>query len=250
MSEKIERTALITTIALSLIISMLDFVGVLENASWLANRIPSFILLVVAVIAGYLVSERYGKLERIEQSISSNTEKILSSLSGVEAKIIPSAEEALDYMAKRILLADQKINHAALAPLIQRRTPYSNKWEHSIGKVLKSNKVMYRYVASFSDQARVKRVQDHLADTAIQKYYVRHYELLPGSPPTLSFVMIDDTEVIMHYPYEAGQAEVFLVIKHPDVTLLFDAYFKSLWNNAKVLNANELERVSRNIEQM
>jgi len=248
MSEKIERITLYATIGISVILSVLDFVGILDNIPWMAGRTPSFILLVVAIIASFLVSERYGKLEKIEQSISSNTDKILSSLSGVEAKLIPSADEGLEYMAKRVASAEHKIDHAALAPPIQRRTSHSNKWEQAIGKVLKGNKVMYRYIASFSDKARIDRVQNHISNPAIQKYYVKHYKAISDSPPTLSFILIDDTEVIMHYPYEPGQAEAFLVIKHPDVVRLFDAYFKTLWSNAKTVNVSELKRIAQEFE--
>lgn len=241
MAEKIERITLIAIITISIIVSVLDFAGVLDNISWLAGRTASFTLLLVAVIASYLVSERFGKLEKIEKSISINTEKLLSSLSGVEAKTIPTAEEALEYMATRVALAENKIDHAALAPPIPRRAPYSNKWEKSIEKVLKSNKVMYRYIASFSDKARAERVQNYVSNPSIQKYFVRFYELGNGSAPALSFVMIDDTEVIMHYPYEPGQSEVFLSIKHPDVVRLFEAYFRSLWNNAKKVDKDGIQ---------
>lgn len=249
MAEKIERITLIATIVISITVSVLDFVGVLDNISWLAGRTASFTLLVVAVIASYLVSERFGKLESIEKSISSNTEKILSSLSGVEAKTISSAEEALEYMAKRVAIAEKKIDHAALAPPIPRRAPYSNKWEQSIGKVLKSNKVTYRYIASFSDKARAERVQNYISNPSIQKYYVRYYELGTDSAPALSFVMIDELEVIMHYPYEPGQSEVFLSIKHPDAVRLFEAYFRSLWNNARMLNKDSVQEVLERIGQ-
>lgn len=248
MSEKIERITLSATIGISVVLSVLDFIGILDNIPWIAGRTPSIILLVVAIIASFLVSERYGKLEKIEHSISSNTDKILSSLSGVEAILIPSTDEGLEYMAQRVASAEHKIDHAALAPPIQRRTSQSKKWEQAIGKVLKGNRVMYRYIASFSDKARIDRVQSHISNPTIQKYFVKYYEVISNSPPTLSFILIDDTEVIMHYPYEPGQAEAFLVIKHPDVIRLFDAYFETLWSNARIINISELKRIAQEFE--
>lgn len=248
MSEKVERITLITTVAVSLLISILDLLGVLDTIHWLSGRTSAITLLVVALIAGYIASERFGRLERIERSITDNTERILTSLSGVEANLLPTADEAFKYMAESIVKAEHRIDHAALAPPIQRREPYSKIWEQAITKVLKANKVMYRYItASFADAARWERVKRRLTDPNIQKYYVGYYHVSASTIPLLSFFLIDEREVIMRYPYEPGQLEMFLSIKHPDVVRLFAEYYRNLWRQAKHLNSDNLQEI---IEKM
>jgi hypothetical protein len=48
--------------------------------------------------------------------------------------------------------------------------------------------------------------------------------------------MIDDLEVIMHYPYKEGKDRCYLSIKHPEVGKLFAAYYERLWNEADELS--------------
>jgi len=46
------------TVILSGLVSILDFLGVLDSVSWLAGRIPTLTLLVIGLMAGYLIIER------------------------------------------------------------------------------------------------------------------------------------------------------------------------------------------------
>jgi hypothetical protein len=242
MRDSIERIPLAATVVISTLIALLDLLGLLDEMPRLKDRIPIYTLLVLAALAGYLVVERAGKLGQIERSIADNAERMLRSLSGVEANLLSTSEEAFEYMAERVLQAQSKIDHAALAPPIERRSPSAKRWEQAIARILKGNQVLYRYVASFQDKARWERVKRHLTNASIQKYYVGHYEASAGTPPVLSFILIDDSEVIMHYPYETGQSEKFLSIKHPEVVELFVAYFRNIWNQSVRLNRDNIQR--------
>lgn len=249
MSKRVERIALIATATASILVSVLDLLGVLDAIPWLAGRTSAITLLVVALIAGYLVSERFGKMELIERSIIESADRILASLRGVEANSLLTAEEAFEYMAERIAEAELRIDHAALAAPIPRRQPYSRRWEQAITKVLKGNRVTYRYVVLFKDAARWARVKRHLADLNIKKYYVRYYDLSTCVLPALSFIVIDNQEVIMHYPYEPGQIETFLSVKHPDVVRLFAAYYTNLWMHAQSLDSDALQQIGGQIDE-
>lgn len=243
MSKKVESIGFIATVLVSGVISILDLLGILDTVPVLKGRMPAITLLVIAVVAGYLISERFGRLERIERSIDDNADRILASLSGVEARLLSTAEEAFEYMAEHIAKAEQSIDHAALAAPIPRRGSYTGKWEAAIARVLKKNKALYRYIALFADEARLQRVKQHLTDPNVQKYYVRYYDSLPCALPTLSFIVIDNREVIMHYPYEPGQPETFLAIAHPDVVRLFSAYYRNLWAHARPFSIENISQV-------
>lgn len=54
----LETFLLGTTIAISGIVALLDFLGVLDSIPWIAERVPIFILLLVGSIAAYLILER------------------------------------------------------------------------------------------------------------------------------------------------------------------------------------------------
>lgn len=154
-------------------------------------------------------------------------------LSGIRAKLLPKEEVAFQYMAESILRAKSRIDHAALAPPIRRLQAPSKIWEEAIEKVLRSNKVTYCYVAQLTDDARLKRVEKHWPDPQIQHYFVKYYEPAESAVPALSFILIDEREVVMHYPFEPGQEETFLAIEHPDIARLFVAYYKRIWDQAK-----------------
>lgn len=169
-------------------------------------------------------------------------------LLGVEAKLLPKEEVAFEYMAESVLRAESRIDHAALAPPIQRIQAPSRKWEDSIEKVLKSNKVTYCYVALLTDRARRKRVEQHLSNPQIEHYFVKYYNPSESVVPTLSFILIDEREVVMHYPFEPGQDETFLAIRHPDIAKLFIAYYRTLWNQAIPLDYRNLKDVMNSLE--
>src|SRR3989304_7329593 len=132
MGHNAERIAIILTVSASLLVSLLDLLGLLGAIPWLAGRTPAITLLLLALLAGYVSLERFGRLAHIERTIIMSTDKILASLSGVEAVLLPSSEDAFSYMSARISSATGRIDHAALSPPITRRSPYSKKWERAI----------------------------------------------------------------------------------------------------------------------
>jgi hypothetical protein len=47
----------------------------------------------------------------------------------------------------------------------------------------------------------------------------------------LSFGLIDETEVIVRYPYGKGEPELWIAVRHPAVVKLFISYYRLLWQN-------------------
>jgi hypothetical protein len=83
------------TVILSGLVSILDFLGVLDGVSWLAGRIPTLTLLVIGLMAGYLIIERKSHLEKMNRDLGNSienlshelrksTESTIASLNGVE----------------------------------------------------------------------------------------------------------------------------------------------------------------------
>ena len=61
--RRIELVLLLTTAGVSLAISVLDLIGLLDTSSWIAQRIPALVLLCLGFVASYLIVERRCKLE-------------------------------------------------------------------------------------------------------------------------------------------------------------------------------------------
>jgi len=58
VKERLEYIALLTTAGVGIVVSILDLSGLLENTSWIGQRITALTLLLVGFIATYLVFER------------------------------------------------------------------------------------------------------------------------------------------------------------------------------------------------
>ena len=69
MTERLEQIALLATASLSVLVTLADFLGLLDSVEWLSRRIPTLVLLLVGVVAGYLALERRSKLEKIDRRL-------------------------------------------------------------------------------------------------------------------------------------------------------------------------------------
>lgn len=248
MRERVESIALLATVVASVLVALLDLFGLVESIPWLTNRIPTMTLLILAILAGYLISERSGEREELrglKTLISENTKVTIASLSGVEASTKLSAEEAYEYIVKTYETAQRSIDAGILAPSLSRGLP-RQAIEEARAKILKSNKVNFRYI-TFLDKAQWARMKPYITDSAIQKLYFRYFEPI-RQPPLMSFLIIDNQEVYMRYPHEPGEPEIYLSVKHPEVVQLFAAYFRSMWREATFVSGDDkrkLEEIER-----
>lgn len=76
MDKRIENVALISMAAISVIVAVADFVGLLHSIPWLSERIPALLLVFLAAIAGYLSLERRSKLDQIDSTTAELAETI------------------------------------------------------------------------------------------------------------------------------------------------------------------------------
>lgn len=248
MREKVENIALLATVVASVLVALLDLFGLVESIPWLTNRIPTITLLILAILASYLISERSGEREELKglkTLISENTKVTIASLSGVEASTKLSAEEGYEYIAKIYETAQRSIDAAILAPVLSRGLP-RKVIDEAFTKMLKANKVNCRYI-TYLDNAQWERMRPYITDSANQKLYFRYFEPI-RKPPLMSFLIIDNQEVYMRYPHEPGEPEIYLSVKHPEVVQLFAAYFTSMWREATFVsgdNRRKLEEIER-----
>lgn len=244
MRDKIERIALLATVVVSALVAVLHLLGLLESIPWLTDRVPTITLLVLAILAGYLISQRVGEHEElggIKDLISESAKITVASLSGVEAGTKLSTEEGREYAAKCYATTKRSVDAAFLSPSVPPSS--SDKIvDHALAKLLKANKVNFRSITVF-DKRRWERTKSYLTDPGIQKYYVRYYDLSIIKLPLMSFLIFDNREIILRYPYEPGEPAIYVSIKHAEIVQLFAAYYRSMWKEAIPLSRDDRQKI-------
>jgi hypothetical protein len=146
MHEQIERILLGLTATLSVLVSLLDWLGLLEGVPFLANKIPSLTLLALGLVTGYLVLERRSKLDKIEHLVVNGTDRIIRSLGGVDVQKFENRQELYEYAAKRTREAKSSIDDMTWSSYERRGT-------------LSEQQAFNRYIASISAACTKKNIK-------------------------------------------------------------------------------------------
>ena len=267
MKDKVEHLSLIVTAGISILISFLDLTGLLENIPFLAGRTSALSLLVLGVVVGYLALERRSKLDRIEQLVVEGFESAILSLQGGPVRLLSNSQDVYEYAAQRMGEATESIDDLTwgMVPV----TRLTESQQHAFERYYNSRiatasrkHIRYREVMSFPSEARsgIERLEwaEEMAEKNIFGYQLRYYDFSHRDvPPLLQFLLIDSEEVIfafyrgMNLPLEG---EVHLAVKHPRIVSLFQDYYDSIWQGAKVLKeagepmaAKELQRIRKHL---
>lgn len=228
------------TVLLSGLVSILDFLGVLDGVSWLAGRIPTLTLLVIGLMAGYLIIERKSHLEKMNRDLGNSienlshelrksTESTIASLNGVEIKLFDSGTELLQYVNQRLKQAQNQIDDLSWSPIIGLKSDLNTsrkayqEYEEHITKA--SSKIAYREVMVFNHPARIENLQRRIAENA-PGYSCSYYET--PIVPLLQFMIIDRQEVIVL----SDQFQTKFALRHPHIVKLFQEYYEEIWKNS------------------
>jgi len=228
------------TVILSGIVSLLDFLGVLDSIPWLAERVPTLTLLVIGLMAGYLILERKNQLEKmdsnlsnrindLEQSVQNATTTAIASLKGVELTPFESGIDLLNYVTRRLRQAQSQVDDLSWSPIVGLGSDLSNaqkayrEYEEHITKI--SDKVAYREVIVFNHPARIENLKRRITENS-PGYSCSYYET--PDVPLLQFMIIDRCEVIVL----SDQFQTKFALRHPYIVKLFEEYYEEIWKNA------------------
>jgi hypothetical protein len=231
----VEATAIVSGL-----ISLLDFLGLLDGIPWLAERISTLTLLAVGLIAGYLVLERRNQLDSMQRgtehhikalsrSLSRSTSTIIDSLEGVELKRFESGNEMMPYINERLLQACKQVDDLSWSPAVgleyslDTTQRLAAEYTERVSQV--SQKVLYREVFSFNRPGRIERLKRRLRENA-PGYSCAYYEDI--QTPVLQFMIIDNEEVFIL----SDQMQSKMAIRHPYIVKLFAEYYEVIWKNA------------------
>ncbi|MCB9423195.1 MAG: hypothetical protein H6667_25580 [Ardenticatenaceae bacterium] len=234
--DKFDLLILAATAVFSGVISLLDFLGMLDEIPWLAERVPILILLAIALIAGYLALERNTHLESIQsdieklsQEVTGSTSTIINSLEGVEFQEFDGGNALLSYVSKRLLQARKQVDDLSWGPgadlgvgLEVTQQAIQGYWSR-IDRV--SRKILYREVFVFNSPERLRKLREMLKEDA-PGYSCAFYK--ESYAPLIQFMLIDQEEVIILN----DQFPSYLAIRHSGLAKLFTDYYEAIWAGA------------------
>lgn len=107
--ERVEQIVIWTLASISILVSVLDFIGVFESVPWIGKKTPAFTLLTLGIIAGYLVLERRNKLDTLETLVSEGRDLTIKSLGGALVKSFTKDEEVTKHIIESMHNAKESI---------------------------------------------------------------------------------------------------------------------------------------------
>lgn len=233
--------------SISGVVALLDFLGVLDEVTWLAERVPTLTLLAMGLVATYLVVERRGylenfqstsnsKIDNLEKQLEDSVQTIVKSLDGIEFRSFDTGNELLTYITKRMTQAKSRIDDLSWSPAIS--------WKHGLDTTRKlnqkyveqtvkaSNKLLYREIFIFNRPGRIERLKQRLDENA-PGYSCAYYE--SNNIPVIQFMIIDGEEII----FLTDQFPHYFAFRHPEIVALFSEYYEVIWVNAAPLKLGE-----------
>ena len=259
MKDKVEQAILTLSAIFSILVVLLDWLRILPLPP---DVILSLTLLGVGLMTGYLVLERRSKLENIERLLIDGTERIIRSLDGVAVQSFPDRQDVYQYAMKRMKEAQRSIDDLTWGAVeLERSQPEKEEYKKyikTISAVCKKEKVHYREVMSFPPLRNVDRAKATMQEN-LSGYELRYYQFKrENMPALLSFMVIDSEEVILGF-YRSGpltiEREIRLAVKHPAVSALFQDYYDTIWQGARILKEGDeahydtLEDIGKSLSQ-
>jgi hypothetical protein len=245
MSDVLERIFAFGLAGASIVISLLDFAGLLQGIPFLAGHTSALSLLVLGSAVGYLALERRSKLDKIEEEIRQGFERTHTSISGGRVKLFEDMKDMEEYIARRTKEARRSVDDLTWGDhLTKRRTPGQDtafkQYLSAKSYITKGTSVDYREVMTFPRPDRLARAES-LAGREHFGYQLRYYDIDHTLlPPLIQFTIFDSEEVIFTFHrgrYVPAEPEIHLATRQKEIVQLFQDYFNAIWERAKVIKA-------------
>lgn len=240
-TDRLDLYVLWITAGFSVLISVLDFLGLLDEVPWLAQRIPTLMLLVGGIIVGYLAWERRKQFDALHHEVDEGIERILSAVGG-EVKIHRGRQQFLAYITECIASASDRIDATSLSPgrtRLHGQQPDDeivSAYESAIEKAVRERAVRLRRVRVVSTLERFEPIEQELTKFAGLPLFSAVY-LRPGSQmPVFNIMIVDDQVVIGGINKSQSHEVMSITTKHPLLREIVIDYFNELWSKSISLN--------------
>ena len=231
------KILLLAVAAASVALALLDIFGILDVPS-ISARIPEFTLLIVGLIAGYLAFETTGKLDKMETQLD-------AALGGSEVKRFDTIAEVTAHV--RVLMERaQQIDDLTWGPPIQslgHKHAYHD-YRSQIIELGSKQHLRYREVMTFPDLERVSLAEE-VFDRNLPAYQIRYYDTVPGMPPLMRFIVIDDEAIFVHHrePGLPDEGVVWVSVRDSNILQMLRVYYAEVWREARPLNKTLLNSI-------
>jgi hypothetical protein len=234
--NRTEIILLITTIAVSSLVSLLDFFGFLDSIPWLKGRVPALTLLVLGLLASYILIERKSKLESISDQLqdlslanTASTRKIIESLAGVEVTTFNNLLSCLQYVNQQLRAAKIQIDDLSWTPTVGKSDDLeaivSENAKYRERVIQAAKRLPYREVFIFNRKDRIEKLINLLSENAAG-YSCAYFEETKDLP-LLQFMIVDRQEVIV-----LSGDYTYLAFRHPQLVNLFVEYYEDIWKKS------------------
>jgi hypothetical protein len=233
----------------SILIIVFDGFGILDDIDFITKNFRSLTLVLLATLILYIQHEFSETQERIQCEFRKTQERIdevkdqfISNFS--KYKYWDNTEEGMAYIKGRFKEAKRRISQAATAPSLKPISEYDD-YDQTLRNVLENNpSLVYRH-ALLLDPVRWARVRNHfLFNRKLRKYTARYYHNLEEPTlPGFSYAIIDDTEVIIRYPYALGDNALWMSITDEHVVKLLLGHFEKLWSVAHKIDPSDEDTI-------
>lgn len=239
-----EYAVLSAPAVVSIVVAILDLVGLLDASNWLAQRIPALTLIAIGLVASYLILERRGTLDRIVtsleqrdqeilQAVTSSSSRVIRGLQGVEVRTFDDGADFVSYFTERVRQArridDITWGKPIPAPSSARAREAFDNIRQTVCDIASKPDVVWREVVMFTRKSRFENIKTLLFDN-VPGYAVAYYDVPPKeAPPRITFAIIDKEEVLF-----AGD-DLHMAVRHPDVVEFFSQYYEDIWKAGKPL---------------
>ncbi len=186
-----------------------------------------------------LNTEEPKSLKSAEAKSGFMLQPFLENVGGYAIESFTEEKQLYEYLGSRIQTVIDNIKDVSLGPGSERIPDYRQQYYNVRSQVIKQKDIYYRYLCMLATSSRVERVRNELNEFSQNRFFVGFFESHPDPIPMISFIVIDDEEVIvgahrrLHSP---SQRNSDVLIRHPTVVRLFSDYFEFLWDKAIKLN--------------
>lgn len=262
----------------ALIIATLDFLGALDNVTWLSNRVSTLVLLLLGLYIAFSTSfiqhikseiqalkgiakSDLSQLNETIETIGDQLGKLSNPLHEMRVLEFDNVGDVYDYVADRLQGATDTIEDITWASYTGYRTEkeqhaYEN-YVRTMEEICKKGNIMYKEISSLSDSHYFDRAHN------LCQYYSYHlafHDISSIDVPLISFIIIDSREVILGFYKISGvvralEGIVYLSIQNPLIIKFFSDYYDKIWTKAEKLkeantiNVNRLEKIKNKIHQ-
>lgn len=186
-----EYYIIVAATGLCVLVSILDFSGLLSAIPWLSQKIPTFMLLMLSTVLGYLVVERRNKLDGLELLTQRKSEEILASIAEGKKEIttliqrgdiclFERPEDTYSYFIKRIHGVNRSIDvthFSSNRPPKPDQTdiPSRHQYYEILSKAVKERNVRIRRVFLVENREHIEWIKEVLTEFSGCPFYLGCY---------------------------------------------------------------------------